>query len=453
MAKTTDTSERGLERLICRALTGHPCDPAKEGRVADTPAGYGGAGWSCGSPHDYDREFCVDRVQLAAFLRNTQPEAAASLALDGNGPRQRKFLARLQRQISKRGTIDVLRHGLKHGAHELDLFYGTPSAENEKARQRFRQNRFTVIRQLRYSRDETQRALDIGLFINGLPIFTFELKNRLTKQTVSDAVEQYKRDRSPREKLFEFGRCVAHFAVDENEIRFCTHLKGKASWFLPFNRGWNDGAGNPPNPNGLRSDYLWRQVLTPTSLTNILENYAQVVESKDAKTGRKKRDQIWPRYHQLEVVRRLLIDAGMQGGRQALPDPALGGQRQELLHHLARPSTDWVGEGGRTYLRLDYRGHRPRHPRPADPRDDRKIYPGALDGGPRGAFRRPAAVYRVGQEDHHFDHPEVSLHPGRDRQPATKTALCHHHRRGSLQPGRPHQRRHVGGAVRGRGRR
>ena len=112
------------------------------------------------------------------------------MALDRDGPAQRKFLARLQGQISRRGAIDVLRHGVKHGAHELDLFYGTPSAENEKARQRFRQNRFTVTRQLRYSRDETQRALDIGLFINGLPIFTFELKNRLTKQTVSDAVEQ-----------------------------------------------------------------------------------------------------------------------------------------------------------------------------------------------------------------------------------------------------------------------
>ena len=339
MAKTTDTSERGLERLICRALTGLPCDPAKGGRVAYTPAGYGGAGWNCGSPHDYDREFCVDRVQLAAFLRNTQPEAAASLALDGNGPRQRKFLARLQRQISRRGTIDVLRHGVKHGAHELDLFYGTPSAENKKAQQRFRQNRFTVIRQLRYSRDETQRALDIGLFINGLPIFTFELKNRLTKQTVSDAVEQYKRDRSPREKLFELGRCAAHFAVDENEIRFCTHLKGKASWFLPFNRGWNDGAGNPPNPNGLRSDYLWRQVLTPTSLTNILENYAQVVESKDAKTGRKKRDQIWPRYHQLEVVRRLLIDADLQGaGKRYLIQHSAGSGKSYsitwLVHQL-----------------------------------------------------------------------------------------------------------------------
>ena len=118
-------------------------------------------------------------------------------------------------------------------------------------------------RQLRYSRDETQRALDIALFINGLPVFTFELKNNLTKQTVDDAVWQYRKDRNPREKLFELGRCVAHFAVDESEVRFCTHLKGKASWFLPFNRGWNDGAGNPPNPSGIKTDYLWRDVDDP----------------------------------------------------------------------------------------------------------------------------------------------------------------------------------------------
>ena len=144
-------------------------------------------------------------------------------------------------------------------------------------------------RQLRYSRDETQRALDLGLFINGLPIATFELKNSLTKQTVEDAVEQYKRDRNPGEKLFEFGRCVAHFAVDDHEVRFCTHLKGKTSWFLPFNQGWNDGAGNPPNADGLKTDYLWKQILNRDGLTNILENYAQVVETKDEKTGAKKR--------------------------------------------------------------------------------------------------------------------------------------------------------------------
>ena len=336
MAEATDTSERGLERLICTALAGHPCDPRKKGRAAEAPAGYGSVGWIGGSPHDYDREFCVDRLQLAAFLHATQPDAAESLALHEDGPTRRKFLARLQGEISKRGTIDVLRHGVKHGAYNLELFYGTPSAGNPQAQERFQQNRFTVVRQLRYSRDETQRALDIGLFINGLPVFTFELKNSLTKQTVSDAVEQYKKDRNPREKLFELGRCVAHFAVDESEVRFCTHLKGKASWFLPFNRGWNDGAGNPPNASGIKTDYLWHQVLARESLTNILENYAQVVEAKDEKTGKKKRTQVWPRYHQLDVVRRLLADAAAHGaGRRYLIQHSAGSGKSNSIAWLA----------------------------------------------------------------------------------------------------------------------
>ena len=333
---TTDTSERGLERLICTALAGQPCDPPTAGTAAVPPAGYGGVGWSGSSFHDYDREYCVDLVQLSAFLRATQPDATESLGLTEDDPTRRKFLARLQGEINKRGTIDVLRHGIRHGAHNLELFYGTPSPGNEQARERFEQNRFTVTRQLRYSRDETQRALDIALFINGLPVFTFELKNSLTKQTVDDAVWQYKQDRNPREKLFEFGRCVAHFAVDENEVRFCTHLKGKASWFLPFNRGWNDGAGNPPNPDGLKTDYLWRDVLTRASLTNILENYAQVVESKDEKTGKKKKSQIWPRYHQLDVVRRLLADAAAHGtGRRYLIQHSAGSGKSNSIAWLA----------------------------------------------------------------------------------------------------------------------
>ena len=151
---TTDTSERGLERLICTALTGYPCDPPAAGTVAEASAGYGGVGWCCGNPHDYDREYCVDLAQLAAFLRATRPEAAESLALSEDGPTRRKFLARLQGEIARRGTIDVLRHGIRHGAHDLDLFYGAPSAGNEAARERFEQNRFSVTRQLRYSRDE-----------------------------------------------------------------------------------------------------------------------------------------------------------------------------------------------------------------------------------------------------------------------------------------------------------
>ena len=142
-----------------------------------------------------------------------------------------------------------------------------------------------------------------------MPIATFELKNSLTKQTVADAVEQYKRDRDPREKLFEFGRCMVHFAVDDTQVMFCTQLKGKASWFLPFNKGWNDGAGNPPNPAGLKTDYLWKEILTQLGLTDIIENYAQIIERKDLKNGRVKREQVFPRYHQLDVVRELLADA------------------------------------------------------------------------------------------------------------------------------------------------
>ncbi len=333
----TDTSECGLERLICTALTGSPCDlgaaPADE--VRERPAIYS-AGWIGGAPEDYDREYCVDLAHLSAFLRETQPEAAEGLDLGQDGPTRRKFLARLQGEITRRSTIDALRYGMKHGPHNLDLFYGTPTPGNAKAEARYAQNRFSVTRQLRYSRDETQLALDLGLFINGLPVATFELKNCLTKQTVEDAVQQYKRDRDPREKLFEFGRCVAHFAVDDHEVRFCTQLKGKASWFLPFNQGWNDGAGNPPNPNGLKTDYLWKRILTRGGLTDILENYAQVVETKDEKTGRKKPMQIWPRFHPLDVVRKLLSDAGRHGaGRRYLIQPE--GQPQRVAPTSAQP--------------------------------------------------------------------------------------------------------------------
>ena len=315
---TTDTSERGLENLIVAAMTG------------------GELRWIPGDPKAYDREYAVDLVQLRTFLEETQPECAAALDLTEDSPTRRKFLARLQGEISKRGVIDVLRKGVKHGPHHLDLFYGTPSPGNVKAVERFARNRFSVTRQLKYSRDEAQLALDLGLFINGLPIATFELKNSLTKQTVEDAVQQYRRDRDPRERLFEFGRCVVHFAVDDHEVRMCTHLKGKASWFLPFNQGWNDGAGNPPNPDGLKTDYLWKRMLTPPGLTDILENFAQIVETKDEKAKKKKRSQIFPRYHQLDVVRKLLTDVAVNGaGRRYLIQHSAGSGKSNSIAWLS----------------------------------------------------------------------------------------------------------------------
>lgn len=315
---TTDTSERGLETLIIGDMTSTS------------------GGWIEGKPADYDREYCIDLTQLATFLNDTQPEVSGALDLDEDSPTRRKFLARLQGEITKRGTIDVLRHGIKHGPHEITLFYGSPSSGNNKAKTQYEANRFSITRQLRYSRDETQLALDLAIFLNGLPVATFELKNNLTKQTVEDAVEQYKRDRDQREQIFSFGRCIAHFALDDQFVQFCTHLKGKTSWFLPFDKGYQDGAGNPPNPDGLKTDYLWKNILSPRGLTDILENYAQVVIETNPKTKKKTSTQIFPRYHQLDVVRKLLADSSEQGaGRRYLIQHSAGSGKSNSIAWLA----------------------------------------------------------------------------------------------------------------------
>jgi type I restriction enzyme R subunit len=314
----TDISEKGMETLIVESLVNE-------------------AGYVQGESSDYDRDHdAVDLAQLVAFVRATQPKSSEALELELDGPKRLQFLHRLQGEIAKRGVIDVLRNGVNHGPVSVDLFYGTPSPGNTKAEERFAANIFSFTGQLRYSKDETQLALDLGLFINGLPVATFELKNRLTKQTVEDAVQQYKRDRNPKELLFQFGRCMVHFAVDDQEVRMCTHLEGKDSWFLPFNKGFNDGAGNPPNERGLKTDYLWKQILTKAELTDIIENYAQVVEEKDEKGRKKTPKQIFPRYHQLDVVRKLLADAKDSGaGNRYLVQHSAGSGKSNSIAWLA----------------------------------------------------------------------------------------------------------------------
>ncbi len=352
---TPDTSEKGLETLIMRHMTG--TDGVASGSVeavAETAPNKGGSGWFAGSPAAYDREFAVDSEQLFAFLMATQPEDWAKLGItnfkDKQGMARQKFLARLQGEINRRGVIDVLRHGIKHGPLSFDLFYGKPSEENTKAVGRHAKNRFSITRQLHFSR-ENKRFLDLCAFINGLPVITFELKNSLTKQTVEDAIEQYKRDRDPRETLFQFGRCVVHFAVDDHEVAMCTALKGKGgmakdSWFLPFNQGWNDGAGNPPNPEGIKTDYLWKRTLTPARLTEILENYAQVVEEVHPKTGKKKQVQIFPRYHQLDVVRRVLADVIEHGaGKRYLIQHSAGSGKSNSIAWLAHQLISLTKDG------------------------------------------------------------------------------------------------------------
>jgi type I restriction enzyme, R subunit len=298
-------------------------------------------GWVRGVPTDYEPAYALDIPQLVAFIEATQPDLVEPLSLHVATPTRHEFLARLQGEITKNGVVHVLRNGIGHRQHHVDLFFPMPTPGNDRAGELFDSNRFTVTRQLHYSVTDSGLSLDLAAFVNGLPAFTFELKNNITKQTFDDAVEQYKRDRDPRELIFQFGRCISHFGLDDQQVRFCTHLKGKQSWFLPFDRGWHDGAGNPPNPDGIKTDYLWRQTLAPRSLANIIENYAQIVTIKNERTGKRTSSQIFPRYHQLDVVRKLLADVGANGaGRRYLIQHSAGSGKSNSIAWLAHQLTE-----------------------------------------------------------------------------------------------------------------
>lgn len=313
----SNTKESGLETLIVNCLVNSN-------------------GYELGQNKDYNKDYAIDETRLFKFLQDTQPEKLEKLGLFKSDINKAKFLNRLQGEITKNGIIDVLRKGMKIYPVTLDLYYLTPSWKNDKAKELYSKNIFSVTRQLMYSRDNTKLALDFVVFINGLPIITSELKNKLTKQNVADAVYQYKTDRDPRELLFNFGRCMVHFAVDDSEIKMCTKLDGKKSWFLPFNKGYRDGAGNPPNPNGIKTDYLWKQILVKEELSNIIENYAQIVEEKDEETKKIKRTQIFPRYHQLVGVKSILADVREKGvGQKYLIQHSAGSGKSNSIAWLA----------------------------------------------------------------------------------------------------------------------
>lgn len=338
--KPTDTSERALEQLIVRHLAGISEHPVIAGNtLQQTPPVYAPGGYVLGRATDYNRDVALDTVQLLVFLQATQPTVVTALELASEGIKRTQFLHRLQGEITKRGVVDVLRKGVSHGPAHVDLYKLLPTPGNVSAAENFGKNIFSVTRQLRYSNDESQRSLDMAIFINGLPVLTFELKNSLTKQTVMDAITQYQTDRNPTELLFQMGRCVAHLAVDDAEVRFCPHLTGKTSWFLPFNQGWNSGAGNPPNSHGLKTDYLWKQVLHKDSLANIIENFTQVVEEEETDASgkkRKKRKQVFPRFHQLRTVRALLRRAREDGvGKRYLIQHSAGSGKSNTIAWLA----------------------------------------------------------------------------------------------------------------------
>ena len=317
MAGFTNTKESGLETLIVKWLVEHN-------------------GYEEGSNADYNKEYAIDETRLFRFLKDTQPDQMDKLGVFKSEQKKRQFLNRLQGELAKRGIIDVLRNGIKVYPVDLIMFYLTPTENNIKARELFEKNIFSVTRQLRYSQDAGKLALDLCVFINGLPVITFELKNQLTKQNTDDAVEQYKTDRDPRDTLFSFKRCMVHFALDDARVKFCTKLCGKDSWFLPFDKGYNDGAGNPPNPYGIMTDYLWKDILTKQKLSRIIENYAQVVEEVDPETKKKSVKQIFPRYHQLDVVEKLLADVKGNGvGQKYLIQHSAGSGKSNSIAWLA----------------------------------------------------------------------------------------------------------------------
>jgi type I restriction enzyme R subunit len=344
----TDLSEMSLELKIASDLTGLTSAEVKAAQsvaVAEAPVAYD-AEWVLGDPHDYDRQHVVDTRQLLAFLERTQPEVVAALNIGQPGSSRTKFLERVQSEVAKRGVVDVLRKGIRHGPESITLYFQTPTAGNQTAIQRFRDNIFSVTRQLRYSLDETRRALDLALFINGLPVATLELKNQITNQNVTDAIDQYMKDRSPKEKLFQFGVCAVHFAVDDNEVWFTTRLDEKRTLFLPFNKGYQDGAGNPPNPAGIKTGYLWHDVLRRASLANLIENFITRIEEKNEQ-GRKISKLIFPRYHQLDVVRKLLADAHEHGvGRKYLIQHSAGSGKSNSISWLAWQLIE-LNEGGK----------------------------------------------------------------------------------------------------------
>ncbi len=292
----------------------------------------------------YDNINCVDTELLFQFLEATQAKALEKIKKFHKDLYKQKIIKRINDQIRQKGIIEVLRKGITEGftSTKLSLLYDKPvSHYNLKDNKHYEANIFSVIRQVYFS-PNNRKSLDLVVFVNGIPIISFELKNELTKQHVQHAIKQYKKDRDPNEAIFLFGRLLVNFAVDSEEVWMCTELKKEASYFLPFNKGHNNGAGNPPK-DGFRTDYLWKEILTKDSLVNIIQNFTQLIseekeylDKNEQKKTKKVKKLIFPRYHQLDVVRKLLSHAQENGaGQKYLIQHSAGSGKSNSITWLA----------------------------------------------------------------------------------------------------------------------
>ncbi len=294
---------------------------------------------------DYDRALAIDVAAMRQFIETTQPDEWQRLVeLYGEEDAAMQFARRVDQELTGIGVLQVLRDGVTdRGVHIEFMFKKPNSAINTEHFRKYNQNLFTVQRQVYFSpRDE--RSVDMVLFLNGLPIITLELKNQLTGQNYLNAIHQYKTDRKPTDKLFAFKRCLVHFAMDNNEAHMTTNIEGLRTRFLPFNKGNNNSKGNPPAQGKFATHYVWEDVLTKDSVIELISNFmlVQVDKKKDKKTGRitKKETQLFPRYHQRDVVRRLIDDARENGaGKNYLIQHSAGSGKSNSIawtaHNLA----------------------------------------------------------------------------------------------------------------------
>ena len=315
---SVDISERAFENAIEATLLHRSEGIIAEERVAymDMPSG----GYHRRRDEDYDRALCLIPRDVLDFVLATQPKEWKRLSQHHGTAVEEEFLKRLSSEIRRRGSLEVLRNGISDMGCRFRLAYFRPSSGlNEDTRWLYQGNIFSVARQLHYS-ERNNKSLDLTLFLNGIPIFTAELKNPLTGQNVQDAIRQYRRDRDPKEPLFAYGRCLAHFAVDPELVYVTTQLSGPQTYFLPFNQGKFGGAGNPPVPptrRGYATSYLWEETWARDSVLDLVRQFIHEVHEEDER-GRKtgKRFLIFPRYQQLDCVRRLVFNARSMGAGQ-----------------------------------------------------------------------------------------------------------------------------------------
>ena len=343
---TPDISERAFEAAIECALLRHGPDacPDDAAAVRESAPEFGDeplpGGYLRRRPEDYDRGLCLIPTDVVDFLLATQPKVWEKLKQHHGADVKPRFLGRLSREIARRGALDVLRNGVKDSGCKFRLAYFRPaSGLNEELQRLHAANFFAVVRQLRFS-EQDEQSLDLALFLNGVPIFTAELKNPLNGQDVQDAIRQYREDRDPREPLFGYARCLAHFAVDPEQVFVTTCLAGPKTRFLPFNQGRFGGAGNPPIPPtraGFATDYLWEEVWARDSVLDLVRQFIHEVEAEDDR-GRKTgaRFLIFPRYQQLDCVRRLVGHARNHGpGQRYLIQHSAGSGKSFTIAWLA----------------------------------------------------------------------------------------------------------------------